>query len=158
MKWLVLLCVLLQWERTGAQVRPDPARRSLHRLEKIDVNTMLGNSRIMTNYIKCFMGKGPCSPEARDFRKLIPKLTKTACGDCTPNQKRVIKKIFLFIYNERNSDWQLLQQLFDPKRKFETRICDFMGVTPTAPSNTTLTAELKVKPDKATKMDKKKPS
>uniref|UniRef100_A0A1B6FMW2 Uncharacterized protein n=1 Tax=Cuerna arida TaxID=1464854 RepID=A0A1B6FMW2_9HEMI len=131
---LLLLCVAtLLLGVAETQRRPDPARRALYRLEKIDVDTMLSNNRIMTNYVRCFVGKGACSPEGRDFRKLIPKLTATACGDCTPNQQRIIKKIFLFMYTQRNNDWKQLQDAFDPKHKFEKKICDFMGVESTKP-------------------------
>lgn len=66
----LMLCVLLSWHGGWAQRSKDkdPARRALYRLERIDVDTMLNNNRIMTNYVKCFVGKGACSPEARDFR------------------------------------------------------------------------------------------
>lgn len=55
-------------------------------------------------------------------------MTATACGDCTPNQRKIMKKVFLFMYTERNADWKLLQEMFDPKHKFEKKICEFMGV------------------------------
>ncbi|XP_054277856.1 ejaculatory bulb-specific protein 3-like [Macrosteles quadrilineatus] len=124
---LPLILILLSGCAAPQKTR-DPAKRALYRLEKIDVDNMLNNNRIMTNYVKCFVGKGACSPEARDFRKLIPKLTATACGDCTPNQKKIIKKIFLFMYFERSSDWKVLQERYDPNRKFEAKVCEFMGI------------------------------
>lgn len=67
---LLTLCACAPPLRPGVEAQriPDPAKRSLYRLEKIDVDTMLRNDRIMTSYVRCFIGKGACSPEARDFR------------------------------------------------------------------------------------------
>lgn len=44
------------------------SQTALQRLENIDVDKILGNNRILTNYVRCFLDEGACSPEARDFK------------------------------------------------------------------------------------------
>lgn len=63
---VVLFAVLLH--TASSQSNNDPSRIALQRLETIDVDKILGNNRILTNYIRCFLNEGACSPEARDFK------------------------------------------------------------------------------------------
>nr|AXY87875.1 chemosensory protein 6 [Subpsaltria yangi]AXY87877.1 chemosensory protein 8 [Subpsaltria yangi] len=121
---LVLFSVLLH--RAAAQSANDPARSALQRLETIDVDKILGNNRILTNYIRCFLNEGACSPEARDFKRLIPKLASTACGDCTENQRSIVKKIFMHMINNRPDDWRMLQQTYDPEGRNVKTIEEFL--------------------------------
>lgn len=36
--------------------------------DNIDVDSVLSNSRIRTNYVKCLLETGPCTPEGRELR------------------------------------------------------------------------------------------
>jgi hypothetical protein len=36
--------------------------------DNVDVDSILGNSRILTNYIKCMLDEGPCTPDARELK------------------------------------------------------------------------------------------
>lgn len=36
--------------------------------DNINVEEILGNKRVLTNYIKCILDEGPCTPEGREFR------------------------------------------------------------------------------------------
>lgn len=48
-----------------------------HKYDNFDVDEVLNNQRILKNYIKCMLDKGPCTPEGKDFRsKLIFKIIK----------------------------------------------------------------------------------
>lgn len=116
-----LLCV-----NVTAQAPNDPSRITLQRLETIDVDKILGNNRILTNYIRCFLNEGACSPEARDFKRLIPTLASTACGDCTENQRLIIKKIFRHMIDNRPDDWRMLQQTYDPEGRNVKTIEEFL--------------------------------
>jgi Insect pheromone-binding family, A10/OS-D len=37
-------------------------------IDNIDVDQVLKNDRILTNYIKCLLDKGPCTSEGRDLK------------------------------------------------------------------------------------------
>ena len=36
--------------------------------DNLDIDKILNNNRILTNYIKCIMEQGPCTPEGRELR------------------------------------------------------------------------------------------
>ncbi|XP_075215748.1 ejaculatory bulb-specific protein 3-like [Lycorma delicatula] len=114
---------------SGAKDR-DPERKALYRLEYIDIQKVLENHRMLTNFIKCFLRRGPCTPEARDFRKLLPKLAISMCNDCTVGQKHIIKKVFNHLMIQRPKEWQLLLDRFDPQRKYAERLHTFMADSP----------------------------
>nr|AGZ04914.1 chemosensory protein 4 [Sogatella furcifera] len=134
--WISLLA--LSSSASAATKEKDPERKALYRLEYIDIEKVLDNNRMLTNFIRCFLRKGPCSPEARDFRKLLPKLAKTMCSDCSPRQRFIIKKVFKHLMEERPKEWELLMDRFDPQRKYAERLDTFM-VDMTTPSTTTTT-------------------
>lgn len=39
-----------------------------NKFDNVDVDGVLSNNRILTNYIKCLMDKGPCTPEGRELK------------------------------------------------------------------------------------------
>ncbi|XP_022192879.1 ejaculatory bulb-specific protein 3 [Nilaparvata lugens] len=121
--WLV---VLMAPSANAAPKEKDPERKALYRLEYIDIEKVLDNNRMLTNFIRCFLRQGPCTPEARDFRKLLPKLAKTMCSDCTARQRYIIKKVFKHLMEERPKEWELLMDRFDPQRKYAERLDTFM--------------------------------
>jgi Insect pheromone-binding family, A10/OS-D len=36
--------------------------------DNMDLDDVLGNYRLMTNYIKCLMGEGPCTPDGTTLK------------------------------------------------------------------------------------------
>lgn len=53
-----------------------------HKYDNFDVDEVLNNQRILKNYIKCMLDKGPCTPEGKDFRS---KFYSTIKNDYTLN-------------------------------------------------------------------------
>lgn len=49
------------------------------------------------------------------------------CGDCTPRQRLIIKKVFNHLMENRPKEWQLLLDRFDPQRKYADRLHTFMS-------------------------------
>jgi len=39
--------------------------------DNVDVERILSNGRILTNYIKCVMDEGPCTPEGRELKSKL---------------------------------------------------------------------------------------
>ncbi|XP_018333667.1 ejaculatory bulb-specific protein 3 [Agrilus planipennis] len=89
------------------------------RYEALDLDSILSNERILKNYINCFLDKGPCSPEARDFKKDIPVFIKSKCGDCTDVQRKVVLKASKFLIEKKPDEWKLLLSKYDPSGEYE---------------------------------------
>lgn len=39
-----------------------------NKYDNVDVDKILSNARVLTNYIKCIMEEGPCTPEGRELK------------------------------------------------------------------------------------------
>lgn len=44
------------------------SQESTGKLDNVDVDAVLKNDRILTNYIKCLLEKGPCTQEGRELK------------------------------------------------------------------------------------------
>jgi hypothetical protein len=42
--------------------------------DNVDVERILSNGRILTNYIKCVLDEGPCTPEGRELKSKLAAL------------------------------------------------------------------------------------
>jgi hypothetical protein len=60
----VLLPVLL-WAVLSAA---DKQKAYTTKYDNVDVESILNNRRILTNYIKCMLDEGPCTPDGRELK------------------------------------------------------------------------------------------
>ena len=44
------------------------AEKYTNRFDNVDVDQILNNDRILNNYIKCLLEKGPCTQEGRELK------------------------------------------------------------------------------------------
>ncbi|XP_074036744.1 ejaculatory bulb-specific protein 3 [Leptinotarsa decemlineata] len=95
--------------------------------DQIDVDSILASKRVLTNYIKCILDEGPCTPDGREFRKHIPEAITTNCAKCSDSQKRIIRKTSRFIERERPQDWNRISRKFDPQQKFTASFRKFLN-------------------------------
>lgn len=45
----------------------------MKRFEKLNVEQVLNNDRVLTSHLKCFLNEGPCVQQARDLKSELPK-------------------------------------------------------------------------------------
>ncbi|GBP07798.1 Ejaculatory bulb-specific protein 3 [Eumeta japonica] len=86
--------------------------------DDFDIQPLLENDRIMIGYTKCFLEQGPCTPEAKDFRKAIPEALETSCGKCTPKQKKLIRTVIRAVMEQHPEVWEELVQRYDKDKKY----------------------------------------
>lgn len=102
------------------------------RLENFDIETVLKNDRILTNYIKCILDRGPCTREGRDLKKDLPEVRvnlfkklpvilfsiiqtlNNACDDCSPKLKSQMNKLLNILETRKAADWKQIQARYDP--------------------------------------------
>lgn len=73
------------------------------KLDNVNIETVLSNDRVLTNYIKCLLDKGSCTREGRELKsKLISKsilqLKACACAHQFGQQVPLFFSFFYFIY------------------------------------------------------------
>nr|XP_018897274.1 PREDICTED: ejaculatory bulb-specific protein 3-like [Bemisia tabaci] len=94
---------------------PKTMKEALKRMEAVDVEKVLNNDRILTNYLKCFLNKGPCTSEAKNVKKFIALLVESRCVECDPKQRKIIKKSMQVVKTKKPREYQELIKLYDPK-------------------------------------------
>ncbi|KAI8126990.1 ejaculatory bulb-specific protein 3 [Lucilia cuprina] len=92
-----------------------------NKFDNVDVDSVLGNNRILTNYIKCLMDKGPCTPEGRELKKLLPDALQSDCSKCTDVQRKNSQKVINFLRANRPGEWKLLLDKYDPSGNYRAK-------------------------------------
>ncbi|XP_067629013.1 ejaculatory bulb-specific protein 3 isoform X2 [Eurosta solidaginis] len=92
-----------------------------NKFDNVDVDGVLSNNRILTNYIKCLMEKGPCTPEGRELKKLLPDALQSDCSKCTDTQRKNSQKVINFLRVNRPGEWKLLLDKYDSKGVYRSK-------------------------------------
>nr|QIJ45725.1 chemosensory protein [Glyphodes pyloalis] len=94
--------------------------------DEFDIQPLLENDRILMGYTKCFLDQGPCTPEAKDFKKAIPEALETSCGKCTPKQKELIKTVIRAMMESHPDSWTELVDKYDKDKKYRDNFNKFI--------------------------------
>nr|QTJ02340.1 chemosensory protein [Agrilus zanthoxylumi] len=89
--------------------------------DNVDIDRILSNQRVLTNYIKCLMEEGPCTSEGRELKKTLPDALSTGCTKCNLKQKQTAEKVIRHLMKNRPSDWERLTAKYDPKGEYKKR-------------------------------------
>lgn len=60
--FFVIFCTLFLTTNVLAQ------NKYTNKYDNVDVDKILSNDRVLTNYIKCLMDEGSCTPEGRELK------------------------------------------------------------------------------------------
>nr|AYP30832.1 CSP7 [Corythucha ciliata] len=101
--------------------------------DNIDVDRILSNDRILTQYIKCLMEEGNCTNEGRELKKTLPDALKTGCVKCNEKQKAQTEKVLRHLSSKRPRDWTRLKAKYDPTGEFSKKYEDKLS-TPATPA------------------------
>lgn len=91
-------------------------------LDNINVDMILKNERILKNYLKCLLDKGPCTQEARELKTTLPELLRSNCSECTEKQRRTSRKVIVHMKTKYPQDWNMFQKKYDPSGSFTEAI------------------------------------
>ncbi|XP_017090259.2 ejaculatory bulb-specific protein 3 [Drosophila bipectinata] len=89
--------------------------------DNIDVDEILKSDRLFSNYYKCLIDTGKCTPEARELKRSLPDALKTECSKCSEKQRENTDKIIRFIIDNKPEEWKTLQAKFDPEEIYVKR-------------------------------------
>ncbi|XP_017472213.1 PREDICTED: ejaculatory bulb-specific protein 3 [Rhagoletis zephyria] len=115
MKAILMLLVIIAVQHASCQ------KQYTNKFDNVDVDGVLSNNRILTNYIKCLMEKGPCTPEGRELKKLLPDALQTECSKCTDSQRKNSQKVINFLRVNRPGEWKLLLDKYDSKGVYRAK-------------------------------------
>ncbi|XP_062132571.1 ejaculatory bulb-specific protein 3 [Drosophila sulfurigaster albostrigata] len=92
-----------------------PQKEYTNKFDNVNVDDVLGNRRILGNYIKCLMETGPCTAEGRELKRLLPDALESECAKCTEVQRRNSNKVINFLRSNNAADWKKLLDKYDSK-------------------------------------------
>jgi len=106
MKSVLLFCIIsLVLVAVNAQ---------LSRLANFDIDVLLKNDRILNNYMKCILDKGPCTNDGRDLKRHLPEALDTTCGQCSHKQKKDTKRLINHLETKKRQIFTEVQAKYDP--------------------------------------------
>nr|QGH51248.1 putative chemosensory protein 5 [Conopomorpha sinensis] len=94
--------------------------------DNFDIQPLLSNDRILVGYTKCFLDRGPCTPDSKAFKAVIPEALETKCGKCSPKQKELIKTVITVLRERHPDSWKELLDKYDKERKFRDTVDKFL--------------------------------
>ncbi|XP_018562998.1 ejaculatory bulb-specific protein 3-like [Anoplophora glabripennis] len=97
--------------------------------DNVDVEKILTNDRVLTNYIKCLMDEGPCTPEGRELKKTLPDALSSNCSKCNAKQKDTAEKVMKHLMSKRAKDWERLTKKYDPQGLYKQRYEEHLSKT-----------------------------
>ncbi|THK33176.1 ejaculatory bulb-specific protein 3 [Diachasma alloeum] len=111
MRAVVILCLLI-----GSVIAQKAGK-----YDNVDVDAILKNNRVLTQYIKCMLGEGSCTAEGRELKKVLPDALKTNCAKCDEKQKSTAEKVINHLRSNRPNEWNRLVAKYDPQGEYEKR-------------------------------------
>ncbi|XP_050352507.1 allergen Tha p 1-like isoform X2 [Nymphalis io] len=96
------------------------------RYDDFDIQPLLENDRVLLSYTKCFLDQGPCTPEAKDFKKAIPEAVQTTCAKCTQKQKSLIRTVIRAIMDYHPDAWEQLVEKYDKNKSYRENFKTFI--------------------------------
>ncbi|XP_059621749.1 ejaculatory bulb-specific protein 3-like [Phlebotomus argentipes] len=107
MKWIVLLCLTIVTVLSASE------DKYTDRYDDMDIEGILDNSRILTNYIKCLVNEGPCTPDARELKSILPEALESDCAKCTDKQRVSTQIVLNYLIENRPDAWDALENVYD---------------------------------------------
>ncbi|XP_017058943.1 putative odorant-binding protein A10 [Drosophila ficusphila] len=91
------------------------------KFDNVDLDEILNQERLLINYIKCLEGTGPCTPDAKMLKEILPDAIQTDCTKCTEKQKNGAEKVTRHLIDNRPTDWERLEKIYDPEGTYRIK-------------------------------------
>ncbi|XP_030386656.1 putative odorant-binding protein A10 [Scaptodrosophila lebanonensis] len=115
---LLMLCTICQGL---PHPPPTPAGAYDNKFDNVDLDEILAQERLLNNYIKCLEGNGPCTPDAKMLKDILPDAIQTDCVKCTEKQKYGAEKVTRHLIDHRPADWERLEKIYDPQGTYRIK-------------------------------------
>ncbi|XP_065083601.1 mucin-2-like isoform X2 [Ochlerotatus camptorhynchus] len=123
--WILVASALLAFANF---VKSQESARNLYssRYDNLDIDTILGSSRLVNNYVDCLLSRKPCPPEGKDLKRILPEALRTKCSRCSVTQKENALKIITTLYYNYPEQYQALRERWDPSGEYHRRFEEYI--------------------------------
>ncbi|XP_020289355.1 ejaculatory bulb-specific protein 3-like [Pseudomyrmex gracilis] len=86
--------------------------------DNVDIDAILGNERLVKQYMNCILDKGSCTADGRSLRRILPDALATTCKKCNQRQREIARKIGNYLKTNRPEEWAEFVRKFDPNNQY----------------------------------------
>ncbi|KAL7298341.1 hypothetical protein TKK_0008684 [Trichogramma kaykai] len=94
------------------------------KFDKINIDEILRNKRLLLYYFNCLMSKGPCPPDGRELKRVLPEALATGCAKCTKKQIEAAVKVIKYFREFEPERFELLANVYDPHGIYRRKYFD----------------------------------
>ncbi|KAJ8717274.1 hypothetical protein PYW08_005673 [Mythimna loreyi] len=87
----------------------------------IDLDEILNNDRLLTNYVNCLMDNGPCTADGKELKKNIPDAIENDCKKCTDRQRDGSDRVMHYLIDHRPDDWDKLEKKYNSDGSYKMK-------------------------------------
>ncbi|XP_017776446.1 PREDICTED: ejaculatory bulb-specific protein 3-like [Nicrophorus vespilloides] len=95
--------------------------------DAINVDGILGNTRLLNNYLNCLLDKGRCNEEGKTLKEVVPDALITDCSKCSPTQRTSIEKVIRHLVKYRRADFNALAAKYDPQAAYRSKYQKYLA-------------------------------
>ncbi|XP_076749479.1 chemosensory protein 4 [Xylocopa sonorina] len=89
--------------------------------DDVDIDAVLRSERLLNVYVNCLLDLGACPPDAAELKRNLPDALAHECAACSEKQKEIANKFTHYLIDHRESDWDLLEEKYDPTGAYRER-------------------------------------
>ncbi|XP_034935313.1 ejaculatory bulb-specific protein 3-like [Chelonus insularis] len=89
--------------------------------DKVNLDEVLACKKLLHHYFTCLMGQGPCPPDGRELKKILPEALRNACAKCSKSQEEGAIKIIKYLRKYEPKKFETLANKYDPKGIYRCR-------------------------------------
>ncbi|KAF5301378.1 hypothetical protein FQA39_LY10776 [Lamprigera yunnana] len=89
--------------------------------DNVDIDEILGNQRLVNNYLNCIKTGKKCTADGLKARELIPQVLQSKCDECSQSHKDKALKILEWTIKNRSDDFLDIEAEFDSAREFRNQ-------------------------------------
>lgn len=117
-------CLVALVAVTSVAARPEEEKKEpkyTNKFDNIDIDQILKSDRLLTNYYKCLMDEGRCTPEGTELKRVLPDALATECSKCSEKQREVTEKVIKFLVDNKPEMWKKLSKKYDPEGVYRNK-------------------------------------
>ncbi|XP_051165860.1 ejaculatory bulb-specific protein 3-like [Leptopilina boulardi] len=112
----LILCLIFFVRPPGAFGYLWPKQNTyMTRWDKVNIDEILNNKRLLHHYFNCLMSKGPCPPDGMELKRSLPEALATGCAKCTKSQIEGAVKIIRHLREFEADKFEILANKYDPQ-------------------------------------------